>query len=98
MHTSTTRSRVWRAALATVLSTGLGLATAALAQDDGSPKTSCPDGQTAMIESKPCPATNTRPAVMVQRACCTRFTQKNPAPEGKTRCKSFPHCPRNSPS
>jgi hypothetical protein len=96
MHTSTRRSRVWHAALAAVLSAGLGLATAALAQDMSSPKTSCPDGQTAMIESKPCPATNMRPAVMVQRACCTKVTEKNP--EGKTRCKSFPHCPRQSPS
>ena len=96
MQRSTIRTRVGYAALATILSTGLGLATAALAQDDGSPKTSCPDGQTAMIESKPCPATNMRPAVMVQRACCTKVTEKNP--EGKTRCKSFPHCPRQSPS
>src|SRR5262249_56549338 len=94
MYTSTRRSRVWCAALATVLSTGLGLATAALGQD--SPKTSCPDGQMATIESKPCPATNMRPAVMGQRACCTKLTEKNPG--GETRCKSFPHCPRNSPS
>jgi hypothetical protein len=96
MYTSTRRSRVWYGALATVLSVGLGLTTAALADDGGSPKTSCPDGQSTTIESKSCPATNMRPAVTVQRACCTKLTEKNPA--GKTRCKSFPHCPRNSPS
>jgi hypothetical protein len=96
MYTSTRRSRVWCAALAAVLSTGLGLATAAPAQDMESPKTSCPDGQMTTLESKNCPATNMRPAVTVQRACCTKLTEKNPG--GKTRCKSFPQCPRNSPS
>jgi len=96
MQPSMRRSRVRYAALATVIWAGLALATIALAQD--SPRTSCPGGQMVTLESKNCPATIHRPAATVQRACCTKFTTKNPEPEGKTRCKSFPPCPRNSPS
>ena len=94
MQPSMRRSRVRYAALATVIGVGLALATSALAQD--SPKTSCPGGQMVTLESKNCPATNMRPAVTVQHARCTKLTEKNPG--GKTRCKSFPQCPRNSPS
>jgi hypothetical protein len=71
------------------------LASAALADDaDESRKVTCADGQATMVESKTCPPTNRRPAVVVQRACCTKTSEKGT----KTRCKSFPHCPRNSPS
>jgi hypothetical protein len=98
MKRSTIRSRVPCAALGLLLATGLVLASAALADDSegGSSKITCPDGQGTMLESKTCPATDRRPAVVVQRACCTKITQKNP--EGKTRCKSFPSCPSNWPS
>ena len=96
MQPSMRRSRVRYAALATVIWAGLALAANALAEEESSPKTSCPGGQMTTLESKNCPATNLRPAVTVQRACCTKLTEKNPG--GKTRCKSFPQCPRNSPS
>ena len=95
MRRSTIRSRISCAMLAGMMSAGLLLASAALADSsDESPKTTCADGQATMVESKTCPATNSRPAVVVQRACCTKTSEKGT----KTRCKSFPHCPRNSPS
>jgi hypothetical protein len=47
----------------------------------------CGDRQTiARIDSKICPAKAARPALVTKRACCL-------GPDGKTRCKSFPHCP-----
>jgi len=101
MQPSTKRSRVWCSALAAVMSAGLALTPVALADDEVSPKESCPDGQIAVIQTKECPETNQRSAVLVKRACCTKFTEKNPQTPtggGKTRCKSFPKCPRNSPS
>jgi hypothetical protein len=45
--------------------------------------------QTAEVESKTCPN-----GAVVKRACCTKTTEKGT----KTHCKSFPHCPRMSPS
>ena len=99
MHPSKRETRIRHVALAIVMAAMLGFAAHARAQDDDSGdsrKITCADGQATMLESKTCPPTNSRPAVVVQRACCTKFTEKNP--EGKTRCKSFPHCPSNSPS
>lgn len=43
------------------------------------------------IETRNCPANNHRPAIVVKRACCR-------SPQGKIRCRHFPHCPRRSPS
>ena len=95
MTRSTMRSRILRLMLAALVSAGLALASAARAQsDEGSRKITCADDQATMIESKNCPPTDRRPAVVVQRACCTKTSEKGT----KTRCKSFPHCPRNSPS
>jgi hypothetical protein len=95
MKRCTIRSRVSSAVLACLMLGGLLVASAALADDgDESRKITCADGQGTMVESKTCPPTNRRPAVVVQRACCTKTSEKG----SKTRCKSFPHCPRNSPS
>ena len=99
MKRFTIRSGVFCVAAALALCGGLAVARPALADDfdadaDSSPKTMCPPTQTTMIESKTCPPTSGRPAVIVQRACCTKSSEKGV----KTRCKSFPHCPRNSPS
>ncbi len=95
MNGSTIRSRVLCLTLACLMSAGLVLASSARADSGGDPsKITCPDEQVTMVESKTCPPTNQRPAVVVQRACCTKTSQKGT----KTRCKSFPHCPRNSPS
>ena len=56
----------------------------------------CPDGQTiASIETKTCPATSKRPALVVKRACCQKTDRKG---DPKIHCKHFPHCPNNSPS
>jgi hypothetical protein len=91
----TIRSRISGVALACMMLASVVLASAALADDaDESRKITCADGQATMVESKTCPPTNRRPAVVVQRACCTKTSEKGT----KTRCKSFPHCPRNSPS
>jgi hypothetical protein len=40
------------------------------------------------VEMKTCPATPRRPALVVKRACCAK-------PDGRQRCKPFPHCPSN---
>jgi hypothetical protein len=91
----TIRSRISGVALACMMLASVVLASAARADDaDESRKITCADGQATMVESKTCPPTNRRPAVVVQRACCTKTSEKGT----KTRCKSFPHCPRNSPS
>ena len=95
MKRSTIRSRISSVALACMMLASVVLASAARADDaDESRKVTCADGQATMVESKTCPPTNRRPAVVVQRACCTKTSEKGT----KTRCKSFPHCPRNSPS
>jgi hypothetical protein len=97
MHSMRPRTRVRRVALAAVMAATLGFAAHALAQDAvnaGSPKTTCPDGQATMLESKTCPERPGRPAFVLQRACCT----KDARGVMKTRCKAFPHCPSNSPS
>src|SRR5262249_47509707 len=47
----------------------------------------CGDRQIiARVDKKVCPATPSRPELVIKRACCL-------SPNGKTRCKSFPHCP-----
>ena len=96
MNRSTIRSRILCLMLASLMSAGLALASAARADNgDESRKITCADDQdVTRIESKTCPPTDRRPAVVVQRACCTKTSEKG----SKTRCKSFPHCPRNSPS
>jgi hypothetical protein len=97
MHASRRERRIRHVALAIVLGAVLGFAAHARAQDDDpseSRKITCADGQATMVESKTCPPTGRRGAVVVQRACCT----KDARGVLKTRCKSFPHCPRNSPS
>jgi hypothetical protein len=43
------------------------------------------------FDTKTCPANAHRPAIVVKRACCK-------SPEGRTRCRHMPHCPRRSPS
>ena len=100
MHASERQTRIRRVVLAAIMGATLGFAPRARAQpvNAGSPKTTCPEGQATVVETKTCPAQPGRPEFTLARACCTKFTQKNPAPEGKTRCKSFPSCPSNSPS
>jgi hypothetical protein len=51
----------------------------------------CPAGKTTELEQKTCPPNAKRPTLIVKRACCTNF-------QGRRQCKSFPHCPRESPS
>jgi hypothetical protein len=94
MQAARRQSWIRRVALMAVMAATLGCAARVLADDGDSRKITCADGQATMVESKDCPATANRPAVVVQRACCTKTSQKGT----KTRCKSFPHCPRNSPS
>jgi hypothetical protein len=99
MHALRRGTRIRHVALAIVMAAVLGYAAQAGAQDDtavnaGSAKTTCPDGQATMLESKTCPERPGRPAFVLQRACCT----KNARGVLKTRCKAFPHCPSQSPS
>jgi len=97
MHTSERQTRMRRVMLAAIMGATLGFAAHTLARDDSvdgdSRKITCADGQATMVE-RTCPPTARRPAVVVQRACCT----KSAGGVLKTRCKSFPHCPCNSPS
>jgi len=70
---------------------GLAVALTASGAGAGAAPT-CGRGQTvARIETKTCPATPRRPAVKVERACCQN---KN----GSVHCRSFPQCPKRSPS
>lgn len=81
---------VSRFAVTFAFATALAAPRPALAQDK--PVERCSPRQVlARLETKVCPATALRPAVVLKRACCTR-------PNGKTRCKSFKQCPRRSPS
>jgi hypothetical protein len=78
-----------RTAAATVMGASLLWAGSAGAQ---SVKETCPSRQETAVESKTCPN-----GAVVKRACCTKTNP--PFERGpKTRCKSFPHCPRKSPS
>ncbi len=53
---------------------------------------SCNDHQSLVrIDTKTCPATKRRPALVLRRACCQN-------PRGKVMCKPFHPCPPNSPS
>ena len=52
----------------------------------------CPGRHTLVsIDEKVCPATPSRPLLVLKRACC-----ENPA--GKVHCRHFEHCPSKSPS
>jgi hypothetical protein len=97
MDATKRQTRIRRVVLAAIMGAMLGFATHALARDDSadeSRKITCADGQATMVERKNCPPTGRRLAVVVQRACCTKTDSKGT----KTRCNSFPQCPRNSPS
>jgi hypothetical protein len=54
-------------------------------------KETCPGMQATQVESKTCPN-----GAVVKRACCTKPNPRGMGP--RTHCKSFPHCPRKSPS
>lgn len=55
-------------------------------------RTDCPgQPEVVRIDEKVCPPTPHRPAILLKRACCV-----NPA--GKVHCRSFPQCPKRSPS
>ena len=87
------RRRKWRLAPTvwlTLLAIGLGVAPAASA-GAGAPPT-CGRGQTiAHLDTKTCPPTPHAPAVVVKRACCRNKS-------GAVHCRSFPQCPKRSPS
>jgi hypothetical protein len=89
MVSGTMQGWLRQAAVASVLGVGLLWAGAAAAQ---SVKETCPPRQETAVESKTCPN-----GAVVKRACCTKTNP--PFERGpKTHCKSFPHCPRKSPS
>jgi len=95
MYTARRQSPIRCLTLVMIMVASLASAPRVLADDEGeSRKITCADDQATRVEDKVCPPTNRRPAVVVQRACCTKTSEKGT----KTRCKSFPHCPRNSPS
>jgi len=98
MHASERQTRIRPVVLAAIMGATLAFAPHARAEpvNAGSSKATCPEGQATVVETKTCPARPGRPEFTLARACCTKITQKNP--EGKTRCKSFPSCPSNSPS
>lgn len=80
MSTTTMRGYVRSAVGAAVVAASFALPGAAFAD-----KTTCPSGQATQVEPKTCPN-----GAVVQRACCTKTTEKGT----KTRCKSFPKCPK----
>jgi hypothetical protein len=89
MTATTKQGWLRHTAVAAVMGASLLWAGAAGAQ---SPKATCPPRQETNVESKTCPN-----GAVVERACCTKTNppfEKGP----KTHCKSFPHCPRKSPS
>jgi len=54
--------------------------------------TRCPARKTILrIDSRVCPATRRRPAIVIQRACCEN-------PNGNVKCKPYGKCPPRSPS
>lgn len=69
-----------------VLGAVLALAGPADAKPKENNKTTCGENQSTRLESKDCPG-----GQVVQRACCTKTS-------GKERCKSFPKCPKPTPS
>jgi len=55
-------------------------------------KESCPKNKTLVdVDTKICPATPRREAIVVKRACCENR-------KGKVKCKPFTKCPKRSPS
>jgi hypothetical protein len=55
-------------------------------------KASCPPSKTLVdTDTKTCPATPLRPAIVLTRACCENR-------KGKVMCKHFSRCPKRSPS
>lgn len=87
MTTSSKQSWLRRTAAAAVMGVSLVCAGGAGAQTPV--KETCPGTQATQVESKVCPN-----GAVTKRACCTKTTEKGT----KTRCKSFPKCPRQSPS
>jgi hypothetical protein len=86
---ATLQRRLVLIAATAMLLIGIGTARTAVAEDSVE---RCPSGETLVnLEPKTCPPNNKRPAIVVRRACCQK---KN----GTVHCKSFPHCPRTSPS
>ena len=86
MRTTTKQGWLRHTAVAAVMGASLLWAGAAAAESN---KDMCPPTQATQVESKTCPN-----GAVVQRACCTKTGEKGT----KTRCKSYPHCPRKSPS
>ena len=89
-------SRVGLAIAAGALVVGMGLAVprsaGATVRLDDLRADRCGGRKTLVdLQQKICPATQRRPAVVVQRACCANA-------KGKVTCRRFPHCPRRSPS
>jgi hypothetical protein len=55
-------------------------------------KSSCPPGNTLVDrDTKVCPPTPRRHAIVLSRACCENRG-------GRVKCKKFGHCPKRSPS
>jgi len=94
MLTRKTRGRLVVGAVAMLLAAGLALpplAAAGWAQRQAK-KESCPKNKTLVdVDTKICPATPRREAIVVKRACCENR-------KGKVKCKPFTKCPKRSPS
>ena len=94
MLTRKTRGRLVVGAVTMLLAAGLALpplAAAGWAQRQAK-KESCPKNKTLVdVDTKICPATPRREAIVVKRACCENR-------KGKVKCKPFTKCPKRSPS
>ena len=94
MLTRKTRGRLVVGAVTMLLAAGLAsppLAAAGWAQRQAK-KASCPKNKTLIdTDTKICPATPRREAIVVKRACCENR-------KGKVKCKPFTKCPKRSPS
>ena len=94
MLTRKIRGRLVVGAVTMLLAAGLALpplAAAGWAQRQAK-KESCPKNKTLVdVDTKICPATPRREAIVVKRACCENR-------KGKVKCKPFTKCPKRSPS
>lgn len=94
MLTRKTRGRLVAGAVTLLLAAGLASPPQAAADwaMRQAKKQSCPRSKTLVdLDTRVCPATPRRHAIVLKRACCENRI-------GKVRCKPFDKCPKRSPS
>jgi len=94
MLTRTSRGRLVVGAVAMLLAAGLALPPLASAgwAERQAKKQTCPANKTLVdLDTKICPATPRREAIVLKRACCENR-------KGKVKCKPFTKCPKRSKS